>query len=160
MTVQRMFASPVGPLRLVADDDALVGVFFADHRPAPTIVARTVRRHPVLDRAAEQLAEYFAGRRVDFDLPLDPRGTAVQRAVWLALATIPFGATTSYGALAASLGRPRAARAIGHANARNPLSIVLPCHRVLGRGGALTGYAGGTERKRWLLRHEGELSRR
>jgi len=153
-TVQTTMASPVGALRLVADDEALVGVFFADHRPAPTIVARTVSRHAVLDRAAEQLAEYFAGSRRVFDLPLDPRGTQMQRQVWYALATIPFGTTTSYGALAAALGRPGSARAIGHANARNPLSIVLPCHRVVGSAGALTGYAGGTERKRWLLAHE------
>ena len=153
-TVQTTIDSPVGPLRLVADDDALVAVFFADHRPAPTIVARTVTRHAVLDRAAEQLAEYFAGSRRRFDLPLDPQGTEMQRRVWQALATIPFGTTTSYGALAAAIGRPGSARAIGHANARNPLSIVLPCHRVLGSAGALTGYAGGTDRKRWLLVHE------
>jgi methylated-DNA-[protein]-cysteine S-methyltransferase len=146
--------SPVGRLRLVASDDALVGVFFAEHTPAPDIVARPVDSHPILDQAALQLAQYFAGERHTFDLPLDPHGTEVQRAVWLALATIPFGSTSSYGELASAIGRPRSARAIGHANARNPLSIVLPCHRVVGTSGALTGYAGGLDRKRWLLAHE------
>ena len=154
---ETIMESPVGELRLVASDDALVGVFFEDHTPAPSIVARRVDTHPVLIVAAHQLAEYFTGTRRTFDLPLAPHGTEVQREVWLALATIPFGTTTSYGALASAIRRPGSARAIGHANARNPLSIVLPCHRVVATNGALTGYAGGLDRKRWLLAHEGSL---
>jgi methylated-DNA-[protein]-cysteine S-methyltransferase len=112
----------------------------------------------VLVQAARELAEYFAGRRRQFETPLEPIGTAFQRSVWAALATIPYGRTLSYAALADALGRPGAARAVGAANARNPLSLFLPCHRVLGSGGALTGYAGGLERKRWLLAHEHQTS--
>jgi methylated-DNA-[protein]-cysteine S-methyltransferase len=157
---QRFVRSPIGRLRLVASDDALVGVYFEAHAPAPTLVARQVARHAILDASAQQLAEYFAGTRRAFDLPLAPQGTAHQRAVWRALAKIPFGSTTSYGELARALPRPTAARALGHANARNPLSIVLPCHRVIGRDGALVGYAGGLDRKRWLLAHEAAHSTR
>jgi methylated-DNA-[protein]-cysteine S-methyltransferase len=155
MMFETHIQSPVGELRLVASDDALVGVFFEGHTPAPAIVARRLDTHPILVAAARQLAEYFTGERRTFDLRLAPQGTAVQREVWLALATIPFGTTTSYAALASAIRRPGSARAIGHANARNPLSIVLPCHRVVATTGALTGYAGGLDRKRWLLAHEG-----
>lgn len=105
--------------------------------------------------AREQLAAYFAGERRSFDLPLAPRGTSFQLQVWRALARIPWGMTTTYGELAAALARHGAARAVGAANARNPLSIILPCHRVVGAGGALTGYGGGLAAKRWLLEHEG-----
>lgn len=104
--------------------------------------------------AIEQLREYFAGARTTFDLTLAPRGTAFQRQVWLALRPIPYGVTTSYGAIAASIGRPTASRAVGAANGQNPIAIVVPCHRVIGSTGALTGYGGGMDRKRWLLRHE------
>jgi methylated-DNA-[protein]-cysteine S-methyltransferase len=114
----------------------------------------TVRRTPVLTRAAEQLAEYFAGERRDFDLPLAPRGTSFQVAVWRALEQIPFGATCSYGELARVVGRPSASRAVGAANGQNPLAIILPCHRVIGANGDLTGYGGGLPLKRWLLDHE------
>lgn len=103
---------------------------------------------------AAQLREYFAGARTRFDLPLAPRGTAFQRQVWEALRPIPHGMTTSYGAIAASIGRPTASRAVGAANGQNPIAIVVPCHRVVGSTGALTGYGGGMERKRWLLDHE------
>ncbi|MSQ30511.1 MAG: methylated-DNA--[protein]-cysteine S-methyltransferase [Dehalococcoidia bacterium] len=102
-----------------------------------------------------QLRAYFAGERATFDLPLAPRGTAFQQRVWLALRAIPHGRTTTYGAIAAAIGQPSAARAVGLAIGRNPLAIVVPCHRVIGAGGALTGYAGGLDRKRWLLAHEG-----
>jgi len=104
--------------------------------------------------AVAQVREYFAGARTTFDLPLAPRGTAFQRQVWEALRPIPYGATTSYGTIAAALGRPTASRAVGAANGQNPIAIVVPCHRVVGSTGALTGYGGGMERKRWLLDHE------
>jgi methylated-DNA-[protein]-cysteine S-methyltransferase len=155
--VETFVASPVGELRLVASDDALLGVFFVDHTPAPTMVARRVDDHPLLRLAARELAEYFAETRQSFDVPLALDGTPHQCAVWRALATIPFGTTTSYGELARTLPHPSAARALGHANARNPLSIVLPCHRVVGASGALTGYAGGLARKSWLLEHEAKI---
>jgi methylated-DNA-[protein]-cysteine S-methyltransferase len=101
--------------------------------------------------AVEQLREYFAGERLEFDLPLAPRGTPFQLEVWQALRTIPYGATTSYGAIARAIGRPSGFRAVGMANGRNPISIVVPCHRVIGASGALTGYGGGLDRKEWLL---------
>lgn len=102
----------------------------------------------------KQLDEYFAGARDSFDLPLQPSGTEFQRAVWNALEAIPFGETRSYGQIAAQVGRPKAARAVGMANNRNPIAVIVPCHRVIGAGGALVGYAGGLERKIWLLDHE------
>ncbi|MPZ99425.1 MAG: methylated-DNA--[protein]-cysteine S-methyltransferase [Dehalococcoidia bacterium] len=104
--------------------------------------------------ATRQLREYFAGARDRFDLPLAPRGSEFQLRVWLALREIPPGATTSYGAIARAVGRPSASRAVGAANGQNPISIVVPCHRVIGASGALTGYGGGLDRKRWLLNHE------
>jgi methylated-DNA-[protein]-cysteine S-methyltransferase len=107
-----------------------------------------------------QLAEYFAGRRRDFDLPLAPAGTPFQQRVWQALRAIPYGRTESYGALAARLGQPGAGRAVGLANGQNPIAIVIPCHRVIGAGGALTGYGGGLERKRWLLALEASAAGR
>ena len=106
---------------------------------------------PLLRRARRELLDYFAGERRAFDLPLAPVGTDFQRAVWAALAAIPYGQTRTYGALAAAVGRPRAVRAVGQANHKNPLPILLPCHRVVGKGGALTGYAGGLDLKRALL---------
>jgi methylated-DNA-[protein]-cysteine S-methyltransferase len=112
----------------------------------------------VLDRARRQLEAYFAGRLTQFDLPLQLVGTAFQRRVWAGLLQIPFGTTTSYCALAAKLGQPTATRAVGLANGRNPVSIIVPCHRVIGRDGSLTGYGGGIERKRWLLTHEAAIA--
>lgn len=113
----------------------------------------------MLVRAAAQLAEYFAGERAEFDIPLAPRGTGFQRLVWAALEQIPFGETRSYGELAAGLGRPSASRAVGAANGKNPISILVPCHRVIAGSGALTGYAGGLAAKRWLLAHEARMPR-
>lgn len=109
----------------------------------------------VVTAAAEQMREYFEGRRTDFVLPLAPRGTAFQQAVWAQLRGIPHGRTTSYGAVARAVGRPAASRAVGAAVGRNPLAVIVPCHRVIGSSGALTGYASGLDRKRWLLTHEG-----
>lgn len=160
MTTTRSLPSPIGDLLLVADGGDLIGVYFPDHRPAPRLdagVSASASADPVLDEVAGQLGEWFAGGRTTFDLPMRPRGSDFQLAVWACLAEIPFGATTTYGSIAAGLGRPGAARAIGHAVARNPLSIVVPCHRVVGTSGKLTGYAGGMDRKGFLLRHEGVL---
>lgn len=144
-----VLATPIGPLTLEAGDAGLRTIWFGA-RDAPADAPRG--EHPVLDAACGQLREYFAGERRVFDLPLDvSRGTEFQRAAWLALAEIPYGATTTYGAQARRLGRPDAVRAVGAANGRNPLPVVLPCHRVVGAGGALTGFGGGLPVKRALL---------
>jgi methylated-DNA-[protein]-cysteine S-methyltransferase len=157
-TVFQTTPSPVGELLLAASAGALVGVYFEPHRwgPSASEVAgwRRDDADGVLAAARTQLAAYFAGELTAFDLPLAPRGTDFQQRVWGALRAIPYGATTSYGELARRLGDPHATRAVGAANGRNPLSIVVPCHRVIGADGALTGFGGGIERKRWLLAHE------
>ena len=143
--------SPVGELVIVSDGAAVTGIHFPTHTaPDP---AWTAGPDPggCLAQAAAQLAAYFAGERRDFDLPLAPDGTPFQRQVWDALAAVPYGATTSYGELAAAIGRPGSARAVGAANGANPLAIVVPCHRVVGADGTLTGYAGGLDAKRRLL---------
>lgn len=148
--------SPVGVLTLVASDDGLVAITWEGE--SPRRVRLDVRGeqgdHPVLVEAERQLQEYFAGRRRQFALRLDVSGTAFQREVWSALMTIPFGETRSYGQLARQLGRPGAARAVGAATGRNPVSIVAPCHRVVGATGALTGFAGGLDVKARLLAFE------
>lgn len=157
---QRSLPSPLGPLRLVASDLALVGIYYPGHRPAPAHTGEDVASHPLLDLAARELDEYFAGRRRSFTVAIDPRGTPFQRAVWRVLADIGYGERRSYADLARQLGNPQAVRAVGAANGRNPLSIVLPCHRVVATGGALTGYAGGLAAKQWLLAHEADLATR
>jgi methylated-DNA-[protein]-cysteine S-methyltransferase len=157
--------SPIGPLALTADEAGLIEVEFCSvtRRDKASARWRTARTDPpsnegkaatIVAAARSQLADYFAGRRRRFELPLNPRGTAFQQAVWSSLAAIPFGATVSYGELARRLGKPTAARAVGAANGQNPLAIILPCHRVVGADGSLTGYAGGLEIKRKLLEHE------
>ncbi len=153
---QASLPSPVGCLSLVASDRGLVAVLWPDDRPArvPLDPAEERPNHPLLAAAVKQLDAYFAGSLHRFDLPLDPRGTAFQRSVWSALLEIPFGETRSYADVARAIGRPSAVRAVGAANGRNPLSIVAPCHRVVGSHGALTGFAGGLEVKHWLLAHE------
>jgi methylated-DNA-[protein]-cysteine S-methyltransferase len=150
--------SPVGELTLVGSDAGLRAVLFAgEAAPAGAVEGP----HPVLDAAARQLREWFAGERTTFELPLDlPAATAFQRRAWLALAEIPYATTRSYGEQARELGVPRAARAVGAANGRNPLSIVLPCHRLIGADGALTGFSGGLEVKRALLDHEAATAAR
>ncbi|OPF64267.1 methylated-DNA--[protein]-cysteine S-methyltransferase [Hydrogenophaga sp. H7] len=161
--VQTIVGSPLGDLRLVASTNGLAGLWFVQRQrhepPAERLAAwPTVASHPVFEAASRQLDEYFHGRRQHFDLPLDlGQGTPFQRAVWQALLEIPAGATTSYGALASGLGKPQAVRAVGAAVGRNPLSIVVPCHRVVGGNGSLTGYAGGLDRKQALLQLEGAL---
>lgn len=149
--------SPVGELTLIASDAGLVAVLWQDDRPGRVVLGAVADHgdHPVLVAAQDQLRGYFAGERQVFDLPLDLRGTPFQKSVWNALLAIPFGETRSYGAIARAIGRPSASRAVGAANGRNPLSIVAPCHRVIGSGGGLTGFAGGLEAKAWLLRLEG-----
>jgi methylated-DNA-[protein]-cysteine S-methyltransferase len=147
--------SPIGTLCLAAEDDRLVGLYLPD-RPAPT---GPRQRSAVLTRAAAQLDEYFAGERRRFDLPIDLRiATEFPSAVLKELARVPYGQLTTYGTLAARAGRPRAARAVGTIMNRNPVPIVLPCHRVVGSTGALTGYGGGLDRKRALLELEGSLN--
>jgi methylated-DNA-[protein]-cysteine S-methyltransferase len=143
--------SPVGELTLVGDGDALAGLYMTDHRHRPPLPAGARRDDAPFAEARRQLGEYFAGERTDFDLRLRLDGTDFQREVWRALLDIPFGQTLSYGELARAIGRPHASRAVGMANGRNPISIVVPCHRVIGSSGALTGYGGGMERKRFLL---------
>jgi methylated-DNA-[protein]-cysteine S-methyltransferase len=144
--------SPLGPLTLAADGEALTSLWIGDRAPAPGW-----RRDPgPFALAAERLDAYFAGEPVAFDdLPTAAPGTPWQQRVWAALREVPYGSTTSYGALAARLGAPTAARAVGAANGRNPIAIVVPCHRVIGASGALTGYAGGLDAKRRLLALEG-----
>ena len=147
--------TPIGSLLLVGSDDGLVRVAFEqDGRPEPP-EEDWVRAPEKLETARRQLEEYFQGSRREFDLRLEPEGTDFQRSVWRALAEIPFGETVSYGELAQSLGKPSAMRAVGAANGRNPLPIVLPCHRVIGSDGSLTGFGGGLDAKRYLLDHEG-----
>jgi methylated-DNA-[protein]-cysteine S-methyltransferase len=147
--------TPIGPLLAAADaGGALTGLWF-DRAPA----ADSRRDDAPFAALREQLDAYFAGDLVDFDVTTAAAGTAWQRDVWSALAAVPYGDTLSYGELAQRLGRPSAARAVGAANGRNPLSIVVPCHRVIGASGALTGYAGGLSRKEWLLRHERATAR-
>jgi len=155
MLTMMTMPSPIGTLCLCAEDDQLVELHLPD-RPAPAVAAAPAgsERRGVLARTIAQLTEYFAGERHDFDLPLAPRGTAFQTQVWRALAEIPFGTTCSYGDLARVVGRPSASRAVGAANGRNPIAIILPCHRVIGSNGELTGYGGGLPMKRWLLEHE------
>ena len=147
--------SPVGELRLIAGENGLRAILWGaeDAERIASIDDELVEgTTPVLDEAISQLEEYFAGTRREFDLPLDPAGTEFQQSAWMVLRTIPYGTTMTYGALAGAIGlKPGAARAVGGANARNPISIVVPCHRVVGASGALTGYAGGVEAKRRLL---------
>ncbi|SDF32658.1 methylated-DNA--[protein]-cysteine S-methyltransferase [Terriglobus roseus] len=155
--VKTSMPSPVGVLKLVASDAGLVAVLWPEDNPKRVRLeeAREDASHPVLKKAVVQLEEYFAGQRTEFDLPLDARGTEFQKLVWEQLLAIPYGKTRSYGEIAMRLGRPTASRAVGAANGRNPLSIVVPCHRVIGTSGALTGFAGGLETKRVLLELEG-----
>ena len=153
------YESPLGTMLLAATDRGLAGLWFLGQRHGPDSMGWPEDpRHPVLREAMAQLAAWFTGERTRFELPLDLQaGTPFQQDVWTALLAIPRGGTTSYAELARRLGRPKAARAVGAAVGRNPISIVVPCHRVLGTGGSLTGYAGGLERKTALLRLEGAL---
>lgn len=167
-TATRTMASPIGRLDIVARGDAIVSIRFEheittplaaeppviDHRGDASSGDVNRGEHPLLDEAVRQLDEYFAGDRTEFDLPLDPAGTPFQRSVWSVLRQIPYGETISYGQQAGLLGDRNKSRAVGAANGKNPIAIVVPCHRVVGANGHLTGFAGGLENKAWLLDHE------
>jgi methylated-DNA-[protein]-cysteine S-methyltransferase len=158
-TVQTRYESPLGTMIVAATDAGLAGLWFEGQRHLPDSSAwPQAPRHPLLLEAVAQLRDYFAGRRTQFALPLDLQGgTPFQQSVWQALLAIPAGGTASYGDISQQVGRPAAVRAVGAAVGRNPLSIVVPCHRVLGSDGSLTGYAGGLERKSALLELEGAI---
>jgi methylated-DNA-[protein]-cysteine S-methyltransferase len=145
--------SPVGALTLVASDAGLIAILWENDRPGRVKLGALEEApdHPLLIEAERQIQEYFAGERTSFSLPLDFRGSDFQKSVWAALLTIPFGETRSYGEIARQIGRPSASRAVGAANGRNPISIIAPCHRVIGANGALTGFAGGLAAKKLLL---------
>ena len=146
--------SPIGRLRLVGRAGVITGLYVADHDKCPPADPAWVEDASVFTDALRQLGEYFAGHRTDFDLEVELAGTPFQATVWQALTTIPFGETSSYGEIAEAIGRPGSGRAVGAANGRNPVSIVVPCHRVIGADGSLTGYGWGTDRETWLLEHE------
>ena len=154
-TVYTILASPIGPLVLAGTDERLACIGFPTGKGAVTPGVDWYRDDAAFAEARAQFAAYFDGRLTRFDLALDPRGTPFQLAVWQALTEIPPGETISYGELARRIGRPTASRAVGAANGANPLPIVVPCHRVIGAGGKLTGFAGGVETKRFLLALEG-----
>jgi methylated-DNA-[protein]-cysteine S-methyltransferase len=151
--------SPVGKIALTGSDQALTGLYLLDAGDrSASIDPAWICRAGGFPEAEKQLGEYFAGTRTDFDLALAPRGSQFQLAVWAQLTRIPFGVTVSYGEIALALGKSLlASRAVGLANGRNPISIIIPCHRVIGADGSMTGYGWGVERKEWLLRHEGAL---
>ncbi|MEU0789006.1 methylated-DNA--[protein]-cysteine S-methyltransferase [Amycolatopsis sp. NPDC005961] len=146
-----VIASPIGPLPLVGDGAALAGLYFDGHLRTPRLTDLGPRDDDAFEAARQQLGEYFAGTRREFDLELAPRGSAFEKQVWALLTKIPYGETRTYGRLAAELGDPGAAQAVGNANGWNPISVIVPCHRVVGTSGGLTGYAGGLTRKRFLL---------
>lgn len=151
--------SPVGPLTLVDDDDALAGLYLHEHKHRPAAASFGPRDDRLQPALREQLDAYFRGELRDFDVRLSLAGTPFQQQVWSALAGVSYGTTCTYADLAAAVGRPTAVRAVGAANGRNPVCLVLPCHRVVGSGGSLTGYAGGVERKAFLLDLERRDSR-
>jgi methylated-DNA-[protein]-cysteine S-methyltransferase len=157
----KMMPSPVGKLKLVASDKGLVAVLWQNEKPTRVPLNELVEdaTHPILLDTERELGEYFAGKRKTFSIPLDMRGTSFQKEVWHALLAIPFGETRTYGQLAKQLGNPLAMRAVGAANGRNPISIIVPCHRVIGSSGKLTGFAGGLETKAHLLSLEESGSR-
>lgn len=147
--------SPVGPLYLNASDKGLLSVSFKENH---ALSATAQKDHPILRQAKQQLDEYFDGQRQQFDVPLQFLGTDFQKLVWQTLTTIPYGRTESYGQIAQQINRPKAARAVGMANNKNPIVIIVPCHRVIGASGQLVGYGGGLGVKEWLLKHERSLN--
>jgi len=153
-TITTSMDSPIGKLTLTAADGVLTGVHMHEQRHLPKLPAGCERDDAGLAHVVDQLQAYFAGELTDFELPVEMRGTDFQRRVWGELCEIPYGETISYGELARRVGNHKASRAVGLANGRNPLAIVVPCHRVIGADGSLTGYGGGLERKVWLLEHE------
>ena len=158
MLAYDVYESPQGPMLITATPKGLAGVYFKGQKHFPKRRAwRRDARHPVLRKARRELAEYFAGRRTRFEVPLDPEGTAFQRKIWKAIARVAFGKTLTYGELATRAGHPSSARAAGAATGRNPIGIIVPCHRIVGSDGSLTGYAGGLSRKRALLQLESAM---
>lgn len=153
----KLISSPVGELKLVASDKGLAAILWGNDAPDRVRLPACVEapEHPMLVQAAAQIGEYFSGQRTSFDVPLDFHGTDFQKSVWAALLRIPFGETRSYAEIAREVGRPTAFRAVGAANGKNPISIIAPCHRVIGTNGTLTGFAGGLEAKALLLKLEG-----
>jgi methylated-DNA-[protein]-cysteine S-methyltransferase len=145
------YTSEIGTVEVGGTDAAITSLYFCEERRAGVVSC------PVVDEAIRQVGEYFAGTRRAFDLPLALAGTDFQRRVWQQLLTVPYGRTASYGEIARALGKPKAVRAVGAANGRNPISIIVPCHRIVGSDGKLVGYGGGLWRKEWLLKHEGCL---
>ncbi len=145
------YESPIGLIEIGGTADGITSLFFVEERRSD------VTSNVVCAEGVRQISEYFEGSRKEFDLPISLGGTEFQRQVWTELTVIPFGQTVSYGDLARSIGKPSAVRAVGAANGDNPISIIVPCHRVIGSDGGLTGYGGGLERKQWLLKHEGGL---
>jgi methylated-DNA-[protein]-cysteine S-methyltransferase len=156
MSYYTYFDSPLQPMLLTSDGVSLTGVYMVEHKYGPEIEDGWVRRDDAIpfDEVKRQLSEYFSGRRTTFDLPLAPQGTLFQGRVWEELQKIPYGTTISYGELARRVGNANASRAVGLANGRNPISIIVPCHRVIGANGKLTGYGGGLPRKQALLAFE------
>lgn len=157
MTFFTYYQSPIGKMTIQASDSGLLGIWFETHTTQPDELGQQNDAHPILAMTIGQLQEYFNGERVTFSVPLAAKGTPFQQKVWQALTTIPFGQTWSYQDLANAIDNPKAVRAVGLANGKNPISVIVPCHRVIGKNGKLTGYAGGIERKKQLLVHEGVL---
>jgi methylated-DNA-[protein]-cysteine S-methyltransferase len=150
------YESPIQSLRLVSDGRSLIGIYMMSEKHELIPQSNWVEDESVapFPETKQQLTAYFAGSLTEFDLPLQMQGTIFQKRVWEALKTIPYGTTLSYGQLAQQIGQPKASRAVGITNGRNPMSIIVPCHRVIAANGKLTGYGGGIERKQWLLNHE------
>jgi methylated-DNA-[protein]-cysteine S-methyltransferase len=155
----RYLPSPIGRIRLSGREGVVTGLHLADHPRCPPPDPGAVPDDAALEKAAEQLGEYFEGDRTTFDLELELAGTPFQVEVWSALRRVPYGETTSYAAIADDIGRPAAVRAVGAANGRNPISIIVPCHRIIGADGSLTGYGWGVDRKAWLLDFEQRAGR-
>jgi methylated-DNA-[protein]-cysteine S-methyltransferase len=150
--------SPIGPLTLTAVDGVLTGVHMHEARHSPEVSPEWERDDAAFKDVVAQLDAYFAGEQRQFDVPMALEGTEFQRRVWAGLCEIPYGETISYGELARRVGNPKASRAVGLANGRNPVAIIVPCHRVIGADGSLTGYGGGLDRKVWLLEHERKVA--
>ncbi|MGX9417541.1 methylated-DNA--[protein]-cysteine S-methyltransferase [Vibrio sp. WJH972] len=155
MTYFTTMPSQLGEVVIQTTDKGVSGIWFDTHTTMPDALGKRADEHPILTQAVRQLSEYFNQDRRAFDLPIDTKGTPFQQEVWQALAQIPFGETCSYKQIAQAIGKPKAVRAVGAANGKNPVSVVIPCHRVVGANGKLTGYAGGIERKEALLKLEG-----
>lgn len=150
------FSTPIGMLEIKADTQGVVSVLFSEHSEASEVASEEIPKE--LQAVTFQLTEYFEGKRKNFDLPLSPEGTPFQKKVWQQLQSIPYGTTTSYQQMAHQLGNPKVIRAAASANGKNPIAIIIPCHRVIGSDGSLTGYAGGLHRKKWLLAHESPVT--